>query len=56
MSTTGEIVTEQHPQSTMALLLSMASLLSSYALLMAGTGLFATFPPDRRSVRPPSCR
>ena len=43
MSATSDTVTEQYQQSTWALLLSMASLLSSYALLMAGTGLFATF-------------
>lgn len=43
MSATGETLAEQNSQSTWTLLRSMVSLLSSYALLMAGTGLFATF-------------
>ena len=43
MSATSETLADQPTQSTWILLRSMASLLSSYALLMAGTGLFATF-------------
>jgi len=43
MSATGDTVADQYQQSTWSLLLSMGSLLASYALLMAGTGLFSTF-------------
>ncbi|MDH3713543.1 MAG: MFS transporter [Gammaproteobacteria bacterium] len=43
MSATGDTLADQYQQSTWSLLLSMGSLLTSYALLMAGTGLFSTF-------------
>ncbi len=43
MSATGNAVAAEYRPSVWALLLSMGSLLGSYALLMAGTGLFSTF-------------
>jgi MFS family permease len=43
MSATSDTLADPNQQSTWSLLLSMGSLLTSYALLMAGTGLFSTF-------------